>query len=1009
VGNNVLFRWIPSGGEWQEFVGLSAPQVVDGESRMWFTARQSVLQLTGESEWESLPYTARTITLDHDREVVILSVDEVIRFKSNRVIRYGPDQTGIYGIHGHMFDVHGALWIHGTDANGHNAVSVLDGGSWIAQAPVEIQAGGVYGGGPHTAGGVWYLVFEEPLGRSRVFHVTQSEVSEIRVPDATTWNPPALHVDYGGSLWLCGDLGLFVLRDSGWQDIEGIPGRHVAEAVNGDRETWFVYTGVSGGRTGLGRIREGTWSYFELERLHSVGGPGTDGTVFFAGAGVLYASDSKNGGMPVQLAMPAQGRIHSAVRGPNGDLWIGVDDSVFRYRADGVPPQTLVAQTTDEVAEGEPLPVTFQAVERFKRDGTGTFAYSWRIDSGAWTDFGPAPTGKLPIAVGNGRHSLEVRARDEGLDIDPTPARIEFSVRAVPLIYRWWFWTVTGVLFVASAILAGAALVARRRARFHAINLERMVSERTAALECANRALQAEIGERRRATEELERARTAAEAASRAKSVLLANLSHEIRTPIMALLGATEMYRGRLDGKPLESKLADMLFRNARHLQTMFDDLLDAARQETGNFSMSLVEYSLIEILADVRCVAEALPQSEKVEFAITFDSPLPSRIHTDPARLKQAILNLVSNALKFTTRGHVYVRVKVDRDADEPRLAVAVEDTGPGIPRSEFKRIFDMFEQVEPKIGETHCGVGLGLPLTRYIVEQLGGAVAVESREGQGSTFTLRVATGPLHDATWIAPTELAASWRPSATGPVPSAQQRIEGSILIAEDFSDARELIANALSNAGAAVTAVENGRDAVKAAKGKSFDLVLLDIRMPVMDGTEAASELRRQRCLMPIIALTASAGEQDRQKFLASGFDEVWAKPISLNGIVGRAAAYLRSSSAETVTVPASKLASTPTTDTNARFKSAMAEFARDLPARFRIIQTAVRDGDLKTAREALHQLAGAGGIMGYMPVSEEAGRVLHQIKCGAFCGREEGLRQLESVVTEIAQSVSASP
>jgi CheY-like chemotaxis protein len=235
---------------------------------------------------------------------------------------------------------------------------------------------------------------------------------------------------------------------------------------------------------------------------------------------------------------------------------------------------------------------------------------------------------------------------------------------------------------------------------------------------------------------------------------------------------------------------------------------------------------------------------------------------------------------------------------------------------------------------------------------------------------------------------------------------EQRMEGSVLLAEDAQDARELIVHALRSAGARVTAVQNGREAVEAASKRVYDLILMDIRMPVMDGIAATAELRRRGYLAPIIALTASVAKDDHLHVLAKGFDDLWGKPISLKNIVERASDYLRVPSVERTGVSPGRLESASSADYEARRAVLVAEFAQELPVRFQAIREAVDTGDSEAAREMLHQLAGTGGVMGFMPLSEEAGRVLNGIKDGTCACTKDELQGLEVLVVEAARSIA---
>ena len=700
AGYDLLLRWERSGGEWTEYPDISAPVLADRQGRIWFTDGQEILRLTADDKWESLPYAVGTIKPGRDTEVLAFSATAVIRFTSDKVITYGPEQTGMQNITGHTLDSRGFSWLHGLDQNGHNAVSVFDGMSWAVQAPLEIQGGDFWGSAPDPSTGIYYLISEGANEHPHLVYIDRDGVSEIDLPDMASGYTPRLHVDYQGSPWVYGHFGLLTRTDGVWSRIEEIPGEKVSGAVNSLGETWFAYDGTAGGAIGVGRLRNAEWSYFDLDKRPHVCGRNPDGAVFFGTTGALHIGADGPGEALSRLALPVQRTIFNAVRSPTGDVWIGLGDSVLRYRADRVPPQTLIVGAENEVRQGDSLAVTFQGVERFKPHGEGTFTYSWRIGSGPWTDFGPAPTEGLALSLGPGRYALEVRARDEGHDIDPTPARTEFRVAAIPWPQRPWFWPVIGAVFTGLALLGCAALMARNRARFHATELERVVKERTAKLsesEARFRAMTAaaplpfvitresdgvilyanpllgetlgipndellgrrvqeffgppskrrrlfaevqrsgyvqghevltkkadgtpiwclvslqkmiyegqpaliggfhDITERKHTAEELKRARTTAEAANRAKSVFLANLTHEVRTPIMAMLSAAETAAETPYAPGDRLNYAEIISRNGRHLLSLFDNLLDFARMDTDKFTIRPVRCPL----SAVRC-----------------------------------------------------------------------------------------------------------------------------------------------------------------------------------------------------------------------------------------------------------------------------------------------------------------------------------------------------------------------------------------------------------------------
>ena len=592
-------------------------------------------------------------------------------------------------------------------------------------------------------------------------------------------------------------------------------------------------------------------------------------------------------------------------------------------------------------------------------------------------------------------------------------------------------------LLIGDRVVGVMAMFARRALSTLVTDAMAAVAD-TVALGIERHRAATELRQHAKALEEantaLRQAEEAALAASSAKGRFLANISHEIRTPIMAMLGAAELLQSDEPGRLDHVERGDMILRNGRHLLSLVDELLDLSRLEAGKLEIRPHDCSLVEIFADVEAITEPLRRHKSIDYRIIYETQVPEHIHTDCTRLTQTVINLLSNALKFTEKGYVRVRVRVERDAPEPRLTIAVEDSGIGIRPEDRERIFDSFTQVEPISSGATAGVGLGLPIAKWIAEKLGGTLEVQSVFGRGSTFTLRIATGPLDGVPWIAPGELIAPTLkgvdpPSSVGsydgavaegversgtPLPKAGHkapcRRQGRVLLADDARDIRDLIAFTLSRCGVEVTAVENGRQAVEAATRDAFDLILMDIRMPELDGLSAAVELRRRGCRATLIALTASTSDRQREQILASGFDDFWAKPISLDDLAERVAMYLpsRDESIED-RVAASGPQGKPSlkgsrafeltgATTGERMAAIVAEFAASLPVRAGAIRAALESGDLPRARDLLHQLVGTSGIHGFMSISHEAARLLQILKNPTIAIGPAELRSLEDMI-----------
>jgi signal transduction histidine kinase/CheY-like chemotaxis protein/PAS domain-containing protein len=403
-----------------------------------------------------------------------------------------------------------------------------------------------------------------------------------------------------------------------------------------------------------------------------------------------------------------------------------------------------------------------------------------------------------------------------------------------------------------------------------------------------------------------ERLRAAAEAGARAKATFLANMSHEIRTPMTAILGYTELL---LDP---QSTAADHLnglqtiHRNGHHLLQLINDILDLSKIEAGKLDVEHTPCYTRRVLFDVAELLKGKAEEKSLVLRIESDGPIPDVITSDPTRLKQALVNLVGNALKFTDQGAVRIVASCDRA--NQTISFAVSDSGIGMTPEQMTRLFQPFAQADAATSRRFGGTGLGLVITRQIAQLLGGDVAVRSAPGQGSTFTLSVATGPLEGVQMVA----ASDPRPTAVETPAGAATlpRIDGRVLLVEDGPDNQRLLTVFLRKAGAEVALAENGQAAVDKAlaalaAGQPFGVILMDLHMPVMDGLTATRLLREQGYEGPIVALTAHAMKGELEKCLAAGCDHYLSKPIARDVLIREVAARMeRVSQGVCVTAPA---------------------------------------------------------------------------------------------------------
>ncbi len=376
-------------------------------------------------------------------------------------------------------------------------------------------------------------------------------------------------------------------------------------------------------------------------------------------------------------------------------------------------------------------------------------------------------------------------------------------------------------------------------------------------------------------------------AADRAKSEFLANMSHELRTPLNGILGFSELL-AQEELTAQQKEWLNTINKSGQDLLALIADILDFSKIEAGKLDIEIIACSLEEILAGVDSLLRPQATKKGLEFEILPGSDLPKTIRTDPARLRQCLINLVNNAIKFTDQGHVCVRVSVENGAS-PFIRFDVADTGIGIGADEQKLIFDSFSQADGSSSRKYEGTGLGLAITKRLAEILGGEIMVQSEYGKGSVFSL-IIPSRIEDASEV--TAEQDKWPGPQQGKVASEYGQFTGRVLIAEDKSSNLKLIEQLLEKMGLQTKSVEDGQQAVDAATSESFDLILMDIQMPNMNGYEAIRFLRGKQISTPTVALTAHAMESDAQRCLAAGFDDYIPKPIRLGKLREIIAKYL---------------------------------------------------------------------------------------------------------------------
>ncbi len=380
---------------------------------------------------------------------------------------------------------------------------------------------------------------------------------------------------------------------------------------------------------------------------------------------------------------------------------------------------------------------------------------------------------------------------------------------------------------------------------------------------------------------ELSAASAAAAAANQQKTQFVAQVSHELRTPLTAILGYADLLADPGLGEAARQGHVEVIRRNGQHLLGLVNDVLDLSRIEANRLEVELLPTDVQNVVRDVCELMQIKAEAKGIVFAVRCSTPMPLTVETDPTRLRQIVLNLVSNAVKFTEHGSVTVELAW-ADGDPKPLRIAVIDTGIGLTPEQQARLFQNFAQADVSTARRYGGSGLGLSICRRLAMLLGGEIVMESEAGRGSRFEVRVG------ARDLAPGD---RWRHlggrGAPTPAPARQPehpRLRGSVLVADDGADNRLLLGQLLGRMGLQVRTAGDGAEACQmvrdaAGRGQPFDLVLMDMQMPGMDGIEATEALRREGVTAPIVALTAHAMSEERERCLAAGCTDFAAKPI----------------------------------------------------------------------------------------------------------------------------------
>ncbi len=392
----------------------------------------------------------------------------------------------------------------------------------------------------------------------------------------------------------------------------------------------------------------------------------------------------------------------------------------------------------------------------------------------------------------------------------------------------------------------------------------------------------------------LHHAREQAESANRAKSQFLANMTHEIRTPLNSILGFADIMRRGSVSPGDTAEYLEIIVNSGRHLVELVDEVLDVSKVETGRMEIERQPCELRAVIKEVVGLLSPKAAERDTALIAQVSDDIPGVITTDRFRLRQILLNLIGNAIKFTSHGSIRVDCELQKTNNsspelQQKLAINITDTGIGIAPDRLEAIFEPFVQADSSMTRQYGGTGLGLTLSRSLAELLGGSLSVTSVFGVGSTFTVVIDPAPMHDgfpAASAAPAVVSDAVVSDIAAPtLPAQQTPHRGRLLIVDDVVTNRRYLRLLLKRAGFEIVEAENGQKALDAIEAQDFDLVLMDLQMPVMDGYQATEQLRQSGIDIPVIAVAANAFEASLQKSLKAGCNAWLTKPVDPDALL----------------------------------------------------------------------------------------------------------------------------
>lgn len=471
------------------------------------------------------------------------------------------------------------------------------------------------------------------------------------------------------------------------------------------------------------------------------------------------------------------------------------------------------------------------------------------------------------------------------------------------------------------------------------------------------------------------------------KSQFLANMSHEIRTPLAAIIGFSETLYKNESSKEKKSYI-ERIIRNGKHLHQLIDDILDLSKIEANQLSIENIKVSVCSLVMEIDSLMGEKASSKGISFNVDFEFPIPEFITTDPTRLKQILINLCNNAIKFTDNGVVSLIVRYQ--SKQNIIDFLVKDSGIGMTDEQVAGLFKPFKQADSSTTRKYGGTGLGLYVSKLLAKKLGGDITVSSMINVGSLFEVNMLAGKIGD-TWVDSKKdiLLLNERKSVITPI------LRGKILLAEDNVDNQKLISLFVEDTGATIEVVANGKQAVEKGIAEKFDLILMDMQMPEMGGVEAIAKLRKKKCTTPIAILTANAMKEDKLKSEAAGANWFLTKPINEEDFYNVLKKHLHQQNENSNNHVFNR-------EKSKKMEGFIEVYIGRLSETSAMLKSLLENNDWDNLDFEIHKLKGTGSSFGFHDITELCTLIEEKIKNSDYNFAEELLNQLIIMMLEIS-------